>query len=132
MRTVILWDISLAFNMTYFLYVILNDSEESHRISRRYMLFSLVVGYFATLNMTYFLYVILSMSSEQTCLQGFANDYIYHLSLRGSVATAAIPWIKRQIICSSVLQGDRHAYARDDTEIQPRLLPYSILTSIPR
>ena len=35
-------------NMTYFLYVILNDSEESHRISRRYMmLFTLVVGYFA-------------------------------------------------------------------------------------
>ena len=31
-----------------------------------------------TLNMPYFpLYVILSMSSEQTCLQGFANDDIH-------------------------------------------------------
>ena len=30
------------------------------------------------LNMTYFsLHVILSMSSEQTCLQGFANDDIH-------------------------------------------------------
>ena len=43
-----LWDISHALNMTSFLfYVILNDSEESHRITDGHILFTLVVGYFA-------------------------------------------------------------------------------------
>ena len=111
------WDISLTHNMTrFFLHVILNGSEESHRRTDRaytlhfgrgifrlrsiwrtfiYMSFWTVVknpteeltGIFSslwswdislTLNMTYFyLYVILSMSSEQTCLQGFANEDIH-------------------------------------------------------
>ena len=61
------------------------------------------------------------MSSEQTCLQGFANDYIYHLSLRGSVATAAIRWNKIRSIYRVLFQGDRHANARDDTENKPSL-----------
>ena len=41
--------------MTYFLfYVILNDSEESHRKTyKTYTILTLVVGYFATLNMTF-------------------------------------------------------------------------------
>ena len=33
--------------MTYFLHVILNDSEESHRRTDRHILLTLVVGYFA-------------------------------------------------------------------------------------
>ena len=41
-----------------------------------HMLFTLVVGYFAALNMTCF-FVFASMPSEQTCLQGFANDGIH-------------------------------------------------------
>ncbi len=42
------------------------------------MLFTLVVGYFADAQYdALFLHVILSMSSEQTCLQGFANEDIH-------------------------------------------------------
>ena len=39
---------------------------------------TLVVGYFANAQYdVFFLHVILSMSSEQTCLQGFANEDIH-------------------------------------------------------
>ena len=73
------WDISLTLNMTYFLfYVILNEvknpTEELTGIYRSLRSWDISL----TLNMTYFsLHVILSMSSEQTCLQGFANDDIH-------------------------------------------------------
>ena len=83
-----------------FLYVILNDSEESHRVSEEYMFYgkppsreiaapaarkdsisglSIVRWDISlALNMTYFfLLVFASMPSEQTCLQGFANDGIH-------------------------------------------------------
>ena len=38
------------------------------------------------------------------------------LSLRGSIATAAIPWSKVRNIYRALFQGDRHANARDDTK----------------
>ena len=53
--------------MTYFLYVILNDSEESHRKSMATYIFSL--GWWdisLALNMTYFLYVILNEVKNPT------------------------------------------------------------------
>ena len=64
------------------------------------------------------------MPSEQTCLQGFARSTltewrIFYLSLRGSETTVAIPWSKVRNICCVLFQGDRHANARDDTEIWP-------------
>ena len=73
------WDISLALNMT------------KKRVSLRaagvaipskkcgaYTLSLWSWDISLTLNMTrFFLHVILSMSSEQTCLQGFANDDIH-------------------------------------------------------
>ncbi len=48
-------------------------------VSVRHILFTLVVGYFANAQYdVFFLFsVILSMSSEQTCLQGFANEDIH-------------------------------------------------------
>ena len=59
-------------------YVILNDSEESHRRTDRHILLTLVVGYFACAQYdVLFLFVIASMPSEQTCLQGFASDGIH-------------------------------------------------------
>ena len=36
------------------------------------------------------------------------------MSLRRSVATAAIPWSKVRSIYRVLFRGDRHAYARDD------------------
>ena len=43
---------------------------------------------------------------------------VFYLSLRGSAATAAIRWNDEWSIYRALFQGDRHAYARDDTEIQ--------------
>ena len=72
------WDISLALNMTYFFIRHSERSEESHRRTDGHILFTWVVGYFAYAQYdVLFLYVILSMSSEQTCLQGFANEDIH-------------------------------------------------------
>ena len=63
--------------MTYFsLHVILNEVKNPTEELTVHMLFTLVVGYFAALNMTCF-FVFASMPSEQTCLQGFANDGIH-------------------------------------------------------
>ena len=56
-----------------------NRSEESHRKSAEVYALSLKSWDISlALNMTVlFLHVILSMSSEQTCLQGFANEDIH-------------------------------------------------------
>ena len=43
---------------------------------------------------------------------------LFLLSLRGSVATAAIRWNEVRSIYRVLFQGDRHACARDDTENQ--------------
>ena len=56
--------------------VILNEVKNPTEELTVHMLFTLVVGYFAALNMTCF-FVFASMPSEQTCLQGFANDGIH-------------------------------------------------------
>ena len=45
-------------------------------------------------------------------------DVLFYLSLRGSIATAAIPLSKVRGKCCVLFRGDRHACARDDTEIQ--------------
>ena len=51
-------------------------------------------------------------------------------SLRGSEATAAIPWSKVRGICCVFFQGDRHANARDDTGILPCYGFCKVLTQI--
>ena len=43
----------------------------------------------------------------------------FYLSLRGSIATAAIRRNEVRTICRVLFQGDRHACARDDTFLSP-------------
>ena len=50
--------------------------------------------------------------------EGELLNRVFYLSLRGSAATAAIRWNDEWSIYRALFQGDRHAYARDDTEIQ--------------
>ena len=61
------WDISLALNMTCFLfYVILNDSEESHRIIDGHILLTQVVGYFACAQYDVLFYPLSARGSKAT------------------------------------------------------------------
>ena len=52
------------------------------------MLFTLVVGYFATLNMTYFLYVILNDSEES---HRKSEKHMLRTLLQGIAAVATLP-----------------------------------------
>ena len=76
------WDISLALNMTYFFfYVILNDSEGSHRRTDEAYTFSLKSWDISlTLNMTYFLSPIVGIADDR----GFTLKIAYN-SFSGSV-----------------------------------------------
>ena len=61
------WDISLALNMTCFLfYVILNDSEESHGITDGHILLTQVVGYFACAQYDVLFYPLPARGSKAT------------------------------------------------------------------
>ena len=78
-------------------------------VSAKYIIFTLVVGYFA-------------------CAQ--YDVCFFCLSLRGSEATAAIPWSKVRGMCCVFFQGDRHANARDDTGNLPCYGFCKVLTQI--
>ena len=75
--------------MTLLFYVILNGSEESHRITdRAYTLFTLVVGYFA--DAQYDVLFLLSLRAERSKLPGGwrSTEYVFRTLSVGYFADA--------------------------------------------
>ena len=97
------WDISLALNMTYFLSPIGTSCHFAYAADAPLLSLS-----------RHFPRFIGGVYSRE----GELLNRVFYLSLRGSAATAAIRWNDEWSIYRALFQGDRHAYARDDTEIQ--------------